>query len=315
MPKICYAPRRFQAAKRKVIEQVNVIIEEYTAKGLDLTSTQVFYQFVSRDLLPNTVKTRNYLTAVIAEGRLAGEIDWAAIEDRTRWTREATHWESPAEIIEAAAETYLIDKWKDQPHRVAVWIEKDALSSVFEDICDELDVPWMSCRGYDSLSHVWRDAMKFVNYIKRGQKVILLHFGDHDPSGMDMSRNVEDRIKLFLGHHVSNVGLDLDHLFEVRRIALTKDQVDQYTPPPNPAKKSDSRYKRYHAKHGDQSWELDALDPEVLIDLVRSAVMELRDEEQWAKSVEVEEEHRRQLRQIAESLEEEVEEDDERTSL
>jgi hypothetical protein len=81
----------------------------------------------------------------------------------------------------------------------------------------------------------------------------------------------------------------------VLRIALNMDQVRQYGPPPNPAKVTDSRARTYIETYGDESWELDALDPATITALIQEAVGELRNDELWAEDLSKEQEHRKLL--------------------
>jgi hypothetical protein len=222
---------------------------------------------------------------------LAGEISWEAIVDRTRNLQGNSHWEGPADIVEACARQFQIDKWADQEHRVEVWIEKDALVGVIERVCRQLDVSYFSCRGYTSQSEMWAAGQRLQRYAEaHGQTPVIIHLGDHDPSGIDMSRDIADRLELFMGG------------MEVNRIALNKDQVKKYNPPPNPAKITDSRAAHYIKMHGNESWELDALDPKVLSTLIENTVLSYRDDESWEKSLRLERKHRKTLETTAEDL-------------
>jgi hypothetical protein len=269
MPKVLYVEKRFSPGSESVIDSANGIIAEYLRQGFKLTLRQLYYQFVARGLLANTVQNYKRLGSIVNDARLAGRIDWEAIEDRTRNLAELSHWRDPGEIVEGAAYSYRLDKWASQPYRVEVWIEKEALAGVFEAVCQEMDIPYLSCRGYTSQSEMWGAAQRLKRYVRLGQAPIILHFGDHDPSGIDMTRDIRDRMATF--------GCDL----ELRRLALNMDQVEQYDPPPNPAKETDSRFAGYIAEYGDESWELDALEPAVLADLVRSEISGLIDQVSW----------------------------------
>lgn len=269
MPKICYVPKEFTAAHRDIIEQANAICADYARQGFDLTLRQLYYQFVARALIPNTQQSYKRLGSIINEARLAGLIDWNYIVDRTRNLRGLGHWGSPDEIIRNAAGGYRTERWANQPNRVEVWIEKDALVGVITGICQQYDVDYFSCRGYTSQSEVWGAARRLRRYEDVGQKTVIIHLGDHDPSGVDMSRDIADRLALF------------GSTAEVIRIALTMDQVAQYNPPPNPAKLTDSRANGYISLYGDDSWELDALDPATLAQLISDHISEWRDEAQW----------------------------------
>jgi hypothetical protein len=287
MPCVAYTSQDFRPATMRAIHQANAIIATYLAQGYKLTLRQLYYQFVARDLIPNTQKDYKRLGSIINDGRLAGLIDWEAIEDRTRNLESLAHWSSPSDIMGAVAMQYRTDRWENQPHRVEVWIEKEALAGVFERICQELDVPYLSCRGYTSQSEMWAASQRLIEYEEAGQEVVILHFGDHDPSGIDMTRDIRDRLALF------GCGAD------VRRLALNMDQVHAYDPPPNPAKLTDSRIASYIRAHGRQSWELDALEPQVMAALVRDAITELIDLERWDDDTAAMEEEKGNLHAIA----------------
>lgn len=289
MPKIAYTHKNFSADVLRVITQANEIITDYNARGFSLTLRQVFYQFVSRGLIENTEKSYKRLGGILSDARMAGLMDWDAIEDRTRNLRENPHWDSPAVIVAACASQFAIDKWATQPYRPEVWIEKDALVGVIEGVCKELDVPHFSCRGYTSISEVWAAGhQRMRKWLKAKQMPVILHFGDHDPSGIDMSRDIRKRLETFSQASV-----------EVVRLALNRDQIDKFKPPPNPAKITDSRAASYIALYGKESWELDALDPEELVRLVRRSLLKLRDQEAWEKAKAEETEQRKGLQAVA----------------
>lgn len=292
MPRICYAARNFKPATRAVVRQANEIIEEYAAQGFNLTLRQLYYQFVSRDLIPNTQKSYNRLGDIINNARLAGLIDWEAIVDRTRNLESLPHWRNPANIIDACSRQFRVDKWAEQGYRPEVWIEKDALVGVIEDVCRDLDVPYFSCRGYTSQSEMWAAAQRLMGHVDQGQTPYIIHLGDHDPSGIDMSRDILDRIRMFMVHHDREPA-------DVERIALNMDQVEQYDPPPNPAKVTDSRAEAYIAEFGYESWELDALEPAVMATLIRTTIESVRDDAAWEEAVDRENEHQAELESVA----------------
>ena len=291
--KKCYVERKFSAGGLAIIKSANEIIAEYQAAGYELTLRQLYYQFVSRDLIANKLTEYKRLGSIINDARLAGLIDWLAIVDRTRGLRGLSHWDSPSDIIEGAAHSFRTDKWASQPVRVEVWIEKDALVGVFERVCNELDVPVLSCRGYTSQSEMWVASQRIIRYTRETPKkeVVVLHFGDHDPSGIDMTRDITERLALF--------GARLN----VRRLALNKDQVDEYQPPPNPAKETDSRFAGYIRTYGNESWELDALEPDVLAGLVRRELESLRDQKTWNDAAAEEAKQKAQLQGISDRWE------------
>ncbi|MEI6785608.1 MAG: WD40 repeat domain-containing protein, partial [Verrucomicrobiota bacterium] len=184
--------------------------------------------------------------------------------------------ENPGEIIQACASQYRLDRWDTQDIYPGVWIEKDALSGVFERVCGPFDVPLFACRGYTSQSEMWAAGQRFVDRIEAGKKVIIFHFGDHDPSGIDMTRDILERLDLFVKTSLGRRPNE-DSGIEVKRIALNMDQIEELKPPENPAKITDSRAAKYIQRFGESSWELDAIEPARLAKLVSDAIIELMD--------------------------------------
>lgn len=293
MSKICYMEKSFTPAHLALIDQANEIIEDYQAQGFDLTLRQLYYQFVSRDLLANKQTEYKRLGGIISDGRLAGLIDWNAIEDRTRSLKGNQHWTDPAEIVRACIRGYRIDKWLNQAYRVEVWIEKEALVGVISGPCQKLDIDYFACKGYNSQSNMWAAAQRLKGYLDDGQTPVIVHLGDHDPSGIDMTRDIHDRVMILSG----------GHSIEVVRIALNMDQVEQYNPPPNPAKLTDSRCQDYIARYGSSSWELDALEPSVIGKLITDTVNKYRDPDDWDAAVARENSERSKLTGLADNLE------------
>jgi hypothetical protein len=294
MPKVCYISKAFNEKHAAVVQHANVILEEYQRQGFTLTLRQLYYQFVARGLLANAQSTYKWLGDILGDARLAGEVDWYHLEDRTRNLKGNQHWNSPAELVSHTARSFKIDKWSDQPYKVEVWIEKDALLGVLDSICPKLDVDYFSCRGYTSLSEMWKAGQRLKWAAEQGKKVVVLHFGDHDPSGMDMSRDIRDRARLFMDGHGGQL--------KVLRCALNMVQVNRLNPVPNPAKLSDSRAKRYIAEYGSSSWELDALEPAELVRLVTAGVVKFRDDKLWHAALAREQAGRDQLARVAELM-------------
>lgn len=276
---------KFRADTLRVIEQANVIIEDYQRQGFKLTLRQLYYQFVSRDLIANKQTEYKRLGSIIDNGRQAGLIDWSAIEDRTRNLEKDSVWDSPESILRAVADQYREDWWAGQSTYCEVWIEKDALTGVIEPVCGEFQVPYFACRGYVSQSEMYGAAQRLKRIARHGRQPVILHLGDHDPSGMHMTVDNGERLNLFMRSY----GVD------VVRLALNRDQIDQYDPPPNPAKETDSRFEGYAAEHGDESWELDALDPAVIDQLIRDALEERIEPEPWQAAKDAEEANRELL--------------------
>ena len=265
-----YIAKRFGEDAIARIGTVNEIIEEYQKKGFSLTLRQLYYQHVARGLISNDLQSYNRLGGLVNDGRLAGLISWTAIEDRTRNLMGLKTYDDPAQLLRSVQGDYRTDLWKDQLWRPEVWVEKEALADVVGQICNRLRVDFFACRGYVSQSEQWRAGQRLAGYTIKGQRPIIFHLGDHDPSGIDMTRDNEERLAMFAGTQIMVV-----------RLALNMEQVDRYKPPPNPAKVTDSRFESYQRKYGNESWELDALDPGVIQDLILSNVMRVRDEKLW----------------------------------
>jgi hypothetical protein len=312
LPKIKYIDKKLSDDRLAMIAKVNEIIVEYQTNGYTLTLRQVYYQLVSRDLIPNEQAAYKRLGDVISDGRRLGLIDWEAIEDRTRNLVSPSSWDEPADIVASAAHSFRLDVWAGQPYRPFVFVEKDALLGVIEVACREHRVPYFSCRGYTSDSEIWSMARRIRSirgvYIDTSmhahpeeadfrQVPLILHLGDHDPSGIDMTRDIRNRLSLFAA------GSEV----EVRRLALNMAQIDEHSPPPNPAKTTDARYRDYEALYGDESWELDALDPATITTLIRGEVDSLIDEPTWAAWIAAEAEQREQLDDVASHWQEVVE--------
>jgi len=286
MPYQQYIIKRFNKKTQVVIQQANGILAEYS--GYSVTLRQLYYRFVARDLIPNSLKSYKRLGKTINDARLAGLIDWDSLIDMTRNLRGLRHYNDPKDGIDSLVRTYHIDLWADQEWRPEVWIEKDAMVGVVSRVCQEYDVPYFSCRGFTSQSEMWRAAERLQGHFYNGQKPCILHFGDHDPSGMDMTRDIKDRLYMFM-----------DNTPTYKRIALNMNQVKKYKLPPNPAKSTDSRYQTYKDEFGDASWELDALEPPVIVDLVEKSIKKLMDASKWNASIALCESQRKDLEKIA----------------
>jgi hypothetical protein len=274
----------FRKRTLAIIDKANAIIAEYSG---GLTLRQLYYQFVARGLLPNAKKSYEDLGRVIGNARLANLVSWDAIIDRTRSVNSNNHFESPEEILTTAAESYQLDSRSDQDVYVEVWIEKEALIGVIEPACRASDVIYLACRGYYSLSAMWQAAGRFRTAEADGKKTVLVHLGDHDPSGLDMTEDIRNRL----------IGFGAQT--QVERLALNIDQIEQYKPPPNFAKETDTRSKDYIAEYGKESWELDALDPKVIAGLIEDAIGKYTDQDKWQARLDEQEEHKQRLDYIA----------------
>lgn len=254
--RVSFREKNFSASSLQKIELCNEIITDYLGQGLRLTLRQLYYQLVTRNTIRNLEREYKNLSTLVSDARLAGVMDWEAIEDRVRRPRVANEFENLGALVDAALRSYRLPRWKGQTCYVELWVEKDALAGVLEPLSREFHVTLMVNRGYSSQSAMYESANRFMASEKPG---ILFYLGDLDPSGEDMVRDIQDRLEMF-GANV-----------KVRKLALTMPQVEQYSPPPNPAKMTDPRAAGYVATHGDESWEVDALPPNILSKIMRQA--------------------------------------------
>lgn len=278
MPLICYEKYNPRGQSKELIELSVQILEEYAEEGYTLTLRQLYYQLVSRDVIPNSQKSYSNLGNVISKARDAGLIDWNHIEDRSRRLRRKSSWDGPQDFIQSVVPQYHHDLWKGQERRVYVFVEKEALEQVVSRPAERWDCPYFANKGYLSSSSAWNVAHNMMLKNDDGcRSFVVLHLGDHDPSGIDMTRDIRDRIQ----NYARPTG-DLRSIeVVVKRIALNMDQIELYEPPPNPAKVTDSRFDAYQQQYGDESWELDALQPRVIDKLIDDHIQEIVDHELW----------------------------------
>lgn len=298
--RIRYRDIDMSPARMKVVDQASAIADEYEAQGYDLTLRQLYYQFVARGLIPNRQQEYKRLGDILNDARLAGEFDWDHMVDRTREEAGGDGaYQTPAEAVRALARYHSVPLWTGQPVRIEVWVEKEALAGVVERAAGRRRAVYFSCRGYVSASAMWGAAKRLEEYLDTDEveRVVILHLGDHDPSGIDMTRDITDRLVEFL----EGDGYDSGQV-EVRRIALNMDQVRRFNPPPNPAKLTDSRVGPYIQRYGDESWELDALDPATLDALITQHIDAELDSEPWNDRLELQKAERAQIQAVADSM-------------
>lgn len=253
---IAYEDWSPNAESQRLVRIADAICRDMQAQGYDLTLRQLYYQFVARGIIENTERSYKNLGNLVNKARLAGLLDWSFIEDRTRNIEDLPKTWTPRQIVEFSARMVHSDRWQDQDWRVEVWVEKEALVSVVAKAAERWDVSYFACRGYVSQSELHAAAQRHLEYEADGFNVAVVHLGDHDPSGIDMTRDMQDRLAMF-GASTT-----------IERIALNMDQIEHYAPPPNPAKITDSRAGAYIQRFGRSSWELDALEPKVIDRLV-----------------------------------------------
>lgn len=300
MPMIAYRTQRFNSKARKTVEQAKAIIDELQQQGYTLTLRQLYYQMVSRNFIPNQPVAYERLGRIITDAREIGEIDWYAIKDRGRGCYLPGHTPTPEEVLKGIELQLRLNPWLDQDVFLVVGVEKAALEGVIERPASRWRAPYMSCKGYLSASEAWRTGRRFERAIEDGKRPVFLHLGDHDPSGIQMTEDNRRRMSLFANFGVFDLEATPVQLLsggvEVNRLALNRDQVDEYDLPENPVKQTDGRSGKYRAEHGDSSWELDALSPKVIDGLIHEAIKSYVDQERWEKTLALEADRRQGLR-------------------
>lgn len=286
---IKYKNYRFTESDREILAMASSVIERFEEKGYSMTVRQIYYQFLKNgwmdDWWPpkggksskeraNSIESYNKLKKLMSRGRRAGLISWTAIEDITRQMYGTPWVESPEQALANARSKYALDLWRGQPYRPFALVEKDGQLGIIGGICNRLRIDYASCRGYTSESAIWRIGRKCAGYIMKGQTPIAFHLSDHDPSGIDMTDDIRDRLSMFAGTPITVV-----------RLALNLDQIRKFDFPPNAVKKTDARWKKYARKYGEDCWEMDAPSPEFTAGLIEDAVAQLRDEKMWSEAL------------------------------
>jgi hypothetical protein len=267
--KRCYIPKTFYKKTAELLSECDAICTTYAAKGYTLTLRQLFYQLVATNKIENTVREYKNLGVVVTDGRYAGWLDWEHITDRVRVIQRKPRWQDVEDFVNVVAPQFAVDTWQKQLYRPEVWIEKDALIELAAEACEPLDVPYIAVKAYNSASAMWEATKRFREYRRDGQIPLILHLGDHDYTGDDCSRFLQERMTLLT-----------DGLVELRRLALNRDQIEKYELPPQPGKQADPRFRGYLEKHQTtEVWELDALPPDVIVRIIEDGIHDVLEDD------------------------------------
>lgn len=266
-------------ARRQETQYLLELARSILANDHPMTVRQVYYQLVARQVIRNNDGQYKRVSRLLVEGRKDGTIPWNWVEDRLRRPRSVSMWDDLADFAQTAVRAYRRDVWQSQPNYVETWLEKDALSGIFEDILRAYGVTLNVGRGYDG----WDSIRNAAGRMRYGAGVTILYFGDFDPSGEDMARSLADRLAFF------------DCYPEIIKCALTAEDITRYNLPPDPAKRSDSRAAEFIAKNGDVSVELDALPGAVLRQRIRQEIETRLDLDALAEVQQIERDERQKL--------------------
>jgi hypothetical protein len=285
--KMQYKQINFRPDSLAKIELANEIINSYD--GLKLTLRQLYYQFVTRNAIPNKEAAYKNLGSLISDARLAGLLDWEAIEDRVRTPKIQHQYNDLKDLVEAALYSYRLPRWKGQDWYIELWCEKDAVSNILAPMASKYHIVQMVNRGYSSQSAMHDTAERFLEQDEAKSKA-LLYLGDHDASGEDMVRDIRERLAMF--------GV----VVLVLKVALTFAQVKKYNLIPNPAKLTDTRSKAYIKKFGNESWELDALPPDELHEMIEQAILKVLDVDKYNGVIEQEKSDKETLTRVVDEI-------------
>jgi hypothetical protein len=299
MSKILYEVQSFSPTQQSVIDTGEAICAEYARQGYNPTLRTIYYQFIRRDAFPesrrNAAGTKNnqqnykWLGDLLSRARVGGQIDWNHIGDPTRESSGGDGgFSGPDRAVESIVGWYGIPHWTGQPNYTEVWVEKEALADVISRPCSRWNVRYMACKGSPSSTAMHDAAQRLRRKERDGLDTSVIYLGDHDPTGLDISRDISDRLAMFR----STATVD--------RIALNWDQITDDLPP-SPAKLTDSRAQGYIELYGEDTWELDAMEPAAMEQLVETAILDRLDMGLWDEQERKEEVDRRVLTALADN--------------
>jgi len=270
------ARQKLPSYNEVVLESLKVFRQYDTA----LTLRQLYYRLVSKHLFSNTINSYKRLSRLMVRARETRDVPVNCLEDRSRRIlgRGDTGYNSAEDFLkqrfanlQSSWKSFNMPRWDDQPVYLVVSLEKDALSRLVSDIANRYAVRTFPTRGYPSFTYVQNMASYIRNRLK-DKPTVVLYFGDFDPSGIDIERDLTERLAKYDAGD-----------FSVQRVALNSDQIEQYKLPPMPVKKSDARAESFVEEYGNMTVELDALEPNVLKNLVQQAILSHINLRNWKK--------------------------------
>jgi len=266
-----------------VVAATNKVIGQYDVR---LTIRQIYYRLISPpfQLFANTLSNYKGFDKILTRAREKEEVDWRKIEDRSRTTIGGDGgFDSPEDFMDYVMrrtkrmwEGYGRPAWRDQPNYVEVWVEKDALATLVSNVADGYRVLTYPSRGYSSFTRVMEAIEDRFDQVDEIREIFIIHLTDHDPSGLDMTRDIERRTREYWPN--------ADRL-TIERVGLTYEQVKKFDLASNPTKRADPRSTTYVAQYGDQCWELDALPPDELEKIVDRAIRSYIEDRIWNANV------------------------------
>lgn len=258
------APLVYRASHIKRTRRTRAAMDDLRQAIIDITNAhrpvtvrQVFYRLVSAGLIDKTeTEYKATVCRLTLELRESGALAWTDFSDETRWIIGSRSYDGLGEALRDAARSYRRSLWTDAGVRVQIWLEKLALAGIVSQTTDAWGVPLYVSRGYASASYLHAAAGEIASH---GVPVYIYLLSDYDPSGVNLSEQVERRLRQFAPK--------AEIIFE--RVAVTPGQIALYNLPTRPTKRTDSRA----ASFGDESVELDAIAPADLREMVEDAIV------------------------------------------
>ena len=313
--------------QQELLQEIVNIVNTYQRQNITLTNRQLYYQLVASNIIPNAVEIYKRICTFLTDARYGGFLDWDAIEDRGRTPERHSQWDNVKDLINSAVYSYRLPRWQNQEYYVELFCEKEAMGSVLKPVANQYHIYFGCNKGYSSAAtmyELYRRLYKQLfdekdNFTSDYKKCVILYLGDHDASGLDMVRDIRERISEFLRKSFEDNTVfnddeitdilgdtgdedkDYDAVFRVAHLALTSEQVEEYNPPPNPAKITDPRAAAYIERHGRTSWELDSLRPDVLRRIAEDGIKEYIDINKYNAVIKQEKEEIQVLKDFCES--------------
>ena len=234
-----------------------------------ITGRGVGYKLFTAGLIPSmSVNDMQKVYRLLRIAREQGDIPWSWIVDETRELERVSTWSDPASYARAVATSYRRDFRDQQPRRVEVWSEKGTIRGVLKPVLDHYATGFRVMHGFTSAT-----AVNDVATDDDGRPLVVLYVGDFDPSGLFMSEcDLPQRLAEYGGKHV-----------ELTRIALRLEQTSGLPSFPAADKRRDPRYQWFVERHGVRCWEIDALDPRDLRQIVEQSIQALIEPVAWSR--------------------------------
>jgi len=291
-------PKVWETDLQGLVRSILRIVEDYQQQDIIQTLRGYYYDLVSEGLIPNAIEIYKKMGKLISDLRYSGHIDWSAMEDRARKKEMHIEWDNIDDALKTITHIYRLPRWQDQDKYIEFFTEKDTMYPRLAPLTNKYHIPLCINRGYASSSVIYDLSKRVIEKLEDGKEVVILYLGDHDPSGLNMIEDMEKRLTEFLEDGREYI----EPNFKIIHVALTKEQIKKYNLPPNPAKMSDTRSKKYIEEHGSISWEVDAMKPQIMRAIVEKEILNHIDVDKYNAWIKKEEKEKQALKEFGEKL-------------